>query len=168
MFFDTWYGLLRVLVVSPLAYVGLILLLRASGKRTLSKMNAFDFIVTVAMGSMLATAILSKSVFLMESLLGMGMLILLQYAITWLSVRSDRVSKIIKAEPSLLFHKGKYLDDQLRRMRVTRSEVEAAVRNAGNASIADIEGVILETDGTFSVLQMPNTHQQWPIGIPKP
>ncbi len=42
MFFDSWAGLLRVLVVGPLAYAALVLLLRVTGKRTLSKMNAFD------------------------------------------------------------------------------------------------------------------------------
>ncbi len=49
MFFDSWAGLLRVLVVGPLAYAALVLLLRVTGKRTLSKMNAFDLIVTVAL-----------------------------------------------------------------------------------------------------------------------
>ncbi|RMD68975.1 MAG: DUF421 domain-containing protein, partial [Cyanobacteria bacterium J149] len=49
MFFETWSGLGRVLIVGVLAYAGLIVLLRFSGKRTLSKMNAFDLIVTVAL-----------------------------------------------------------------------------------------------------------------------
>jgi uncharacterized membrane protein YcaP (DUF421 family) len=62
MFFDSWDGLLRVVVVGILAYTGLVLLLRISGKRTLSKMNAFDFVVTVALGSTLATILLSSDV----------------------------------------------------------------------------------------------------------
>ena len=56
MFFDSWAGLGRVLVVGVLAYSALVLLLRISGKRTLTKMNAFDLVVTVALGSTLATA----------------------------------------------------------------------------------------------------------------
>ena len=51
MFFDSWFGLLRVLVVGALAYAALILFLRVSGKRTLTKLNAFDLVVTVALGS---------------------------------------------------------------------------------------------------------------------
>ena len=62
MFFDDWGGLARVAVVGFLAYGGLVLLLRVSGKRTLSKMNAFDLVVTVALGSTLATILLSSSV----------------------------------------------------------------------------------------------------------
>ena len=62
MLFDSWVGLGRVIVAGILAYAGLILLLRISGKRTLSKMNAFDLVVTVALGSTLATVLLSRSV----------------------------------------------------------------------------------------------------------
>ncbi|HXG82568.1 MAG TPA: hypothetical protein VNI84_00950 [Pyrinomonadaceae bacterium] len=51
MFFDDWFGLVRILIVGVLAYAALIFLLLASGKRTLSKWNAFDFVVTMALGS---------------------------------------------------------------------------------------------------------------------
>ena len=85
MLFDSWAGLGRVLLVGTLAYVALVLLLRISGKRTLSKLNAFDLVVTVALGSTLATVLLSKSVALAEGVLALGLLILLQYVIAWLS-----------------------------------------------------------------------------------
>lgn len=62
MFFNAWSDIGRVLVVGGLAYAGLVLLLRLTGKRTLSKMNAFDLVVTVALGSTLATILLSKDV----------------------------------------------------------------------------------------------------------
>src|SRR4051794_24742339 len=55
MFFHSWAALGRVLLVGPLAYVALVLLLRVSGKRTLTKLNAFDLVVTVSLGSTLAT-----------------------------------------------------------------------------------------------------------------
>ena len=67
MFFDNAYGLVGVLVVGPLAYVWLIAVLRCSGKRTLAQLNAFDFIVTVALGSTLATVALSSSVALQRA-----------------------------------------------------------------------------------------------------
>src|SRR5919106_4441321 len=88
MLFDSWAGLGRVLLVGTLAYAALVLLLRISGKRTLTKLNAFDLAVTVALGSTLATVLLSSSVALAEGVLALGLLISLQYLITWLSVRS--------------------------------------------------------------------------------
>ena len=72
MLFDSWAGLGRVLLVGTLAYVALVLLLRISGKRTLSKLNAFDLVVTVALGSTLATVLLSKTVALAEGVLAIG------------------------------------------------------------------------------------------------
>jgi uncharacterized membrane protein YcaP (DUF421 family) len=69
MFFNGWQSLLRTLVVGVLAYVALMVILRLSGNRTLSKMNAFDFIVTIALGSTLATVLLSSDVALAEGVL---------------------------------------------------------------------------------------------------
>src|SRR5690554_2001818 len=107
MFFNDWSSLVRVVVVGIVAYVGLVLLLRISGKRTLSKMNAFDLIVTVALGSTLATVLLSQDVALIDGITAFALLIGLQYLITWSSVRWPYVEKLVKAEPSLLFFEGK-------------------------------------------------------------
>lgn len=66
--FDSWSGVLRVLVVGTLAYLALVAWLRVTEKRTVSKWNAFDLIVTIALGSTLATVLLSKQVALVEGL----------------------------------------------------------------------------------------------------
>jgi uncharacterized membrane protein YcaP (DUF421 family) len=84
----------------------LVLLLRVSGKRTLTKMNAFDLVVTVALGSTLATVLLTKSVALAEGLTAFMLLIFLQFVLTWLSVRSRAVSRLVKSEPTLLAYQG--------------------------------------------------------------
>jgi uncharacterized membrane protein YcaP (DUF421 family) len=152
MFFDSWLGLVRVLIVGSLAYLALVLLLRVSGKRTLSKMNAFDFVVTVALGSTLATVLLSQDVALAEGVVAFALLVGAQYLITWLSVRSSTVKQLVKSEPSLLFHHGSFLAGAMTRERVTQEEVLAAVRQQGKASLEQVGAVVLETDGTFSIL----------------
>jgi len=151
MFFDSWSGLGRVVVVGVLAYLGVVVLLRASGKRTLSKLNAFDLVVTVALGSTLATILLSKDVALAEGLLAFAVLIGLQFFVAWASVRSKRVSAAVKSEPRLLLHRGEFLNDAMRRERVTREEVLAALRKSGAASPEAVRAVVLETDGDLSV-----------------
>lgn len=165
MFLDDGYGLLRILVIGPLAYIAVVVMLRVSGKRTLSKMNSFDFIVTVALGSVLASTIMTETVALLEGILGMGLLVLLQYVMTWLSVRSDRFSDLIKAEPSLLYHEGRYITSQMKRSRITESEVQAAIRAEGNASMDDVAAVVLETDGSFSVITSMPDRRDTPIGV---
>ncbi|MBT2558567.1 DUF421 domain-containing protein [Hymenobacter sp. ISL-91] len=151
-FFTNWSSLLRIVVIGVLAYVGLILLLRTSGKRTLSKMNAFDLIVTVALGSMLASTLLSKSVALADGLLGMGLLIGLQYGITWLSVRFQTVDKLVKSEPALLVYRGQFIPAVMKAERVTEGEILASLRERGIASLADAAAVVLENDGTLNAI----------------
>jgi uncharacterized membrane protein YcaP (DUF421 family) len=136
-----------------LAYAVLIAFLRLSGKRTLSKMNAFDLVVTIALGSTLATILLNKNVALAEGALSFALLIGLQYVVTWSSVRLPWVRHFITGEPQLLVYHGEYLPAALRSARVTKEEIEAAVRSAGLPVPQIAEAVVLETDGSFSVVR---------------
>ena len=131
VFFSGWESLARTLVVGLLAYTVLIVFLRISGNRTLSKMNAFDLIVTVALGSTLATVLLSKDVALAEGALALGLLISLQFIITWLSVRVSWVKRLVTGEPILLLYDGELLQASLRKARVTQDEVRSAGRRSG-------------------------------------
>ena len=152
MLYGNLYGLLRILVVGPLAYVMLIAVLRISGKRTLAKMNAFDFVVTVALGSTLASVLLSKDVPLLEGVLALALLALLQFIVASLVKRVPSIGDIVKSEPRLLLIDGQIDDAALRDERVVYGEVEAAVRKRGHGDFAQIAAVVLETDGSFSVI----------------
>ena len=152
IFFNGWSVLGRTLLIGVLAYVSLVFMLRVSGKRTLAKMNAFDLVVTVAIGSTLATIVLSKSVALAEGLLALALLIGMQFAISWSSTRMPWLRRVVTGEPRLLLRDGTMLDDALREARVTREEVRAAVRAAGIGALGDVAAVVLETDGSFSVI----------------
>lgn len=152
MFFDDWTGIWRTVVVGVAAYVGIIFFVRLAGKRTLSKMNAFDLIVTVALGSTLATIVLSRDVALAEGLTAFAVLIGLQFSITWLSGHTRLVPMLVKSEPTMLVHRGRQRGAALRDQRVSEAEVLQAVRQQGFASVADVHAVVLETDGSFSVI----------------
>ena len=152
IFFNGWSVLGRTLLIGVLAYVSLVFMLRVSGKRTLAKMNAFDLVVTVAIGSTLATIVLSRSVALAEGLLALALLIGMQFAISWSSTRMPWLRRIVTGEPRLLLRDGTMLDEALRDARVTREEVRAAVRSSGIGALGDVAAVVLETDGSFSVI----------------
>jgi uncharacterized membrane protein YcaP (DUF421 family) len=153
IFFDDWAGIGRILVTGILAYAALIVMLRTSGKRTLSKFNAFDFIVTICLGSMLASIIITKSVPLIEGIVALALLIALQFAITWLSVRWKPVENLIKSSPTLLVHRGVYLEDAMRCERVSREEITAALHAKGMAEMSALHSVVLETDGSLNVFE---------------
>ena len=162
MFYDGWLGLVRVVVVGTCAYLALVLLLRVSGKRTLAKLNAFDFVVTVALGSTLATVLLSSTVALAEGVLALVLLVALQYVVAWASVRSRRVERLVKSEPTLVYRDG-FLSRAMRRARVTEDELVQAARGQGHADLGDVRAVVLETDGTLSLLTAPVGALQHPV-----
>lgn len=152
MIFDTWMGVARVIFTGVAAYLSLVLMLRISGKRTLSKLNAFDLVVTVALGSVLATVILSRSVALFDGIAALALLIGLQFVITWMAVRVGWFGDLVKSQPTLVLSKGIFIRSELRKQRLTEGEVLAAIRSSGHESEKTIDAVILETDGSLSVL----------------
>ncbi|ETI60954.1 membrane protein [Sphingobium sp. C100] len=152
MFFDNLQGLLRVAVIAVIAYVWLVVVLRFAGKRSLSKLNAFDLVVTVALGSTLATVLLSKDIAFLEGALAFCMLALLQWLVARLSIRSAWFSDLVRSRPRLLVEDGVLRHAALRDERVTRAEVEAAIRKSGIGRIEDVGAVVLESDGSLSVI----------------
>ncbi|HUF91551.1 MAG TPA: YetF domain-containing protein [Candidatus Limnocylindria bacterium] len=152
MIFSSLESIARTLVVGVAAYLALVVILRIAGKRALSRMNAFDLVVSVALGSTLATMLLSKDVALAEGILAFALLVTLQWVIAWSSRRYGAVARAVKAEPTLLFIDGAMLHGALGAQRVMEEEVLQAVRSAGHASLDAVAAVVLETDGSFSVM----------------
>lgn len=154
MLFDDLGSLLRVLAVTPLAYVWLVAVLRVTGKRTLAQLNAFDFIVTVALGSTLATITLSGTVSWSEGALALALLALLQLGVAWLSVRVPAVRRFITSEPSILLRAGQMDHEAMRRERISEQSLRQAVRSAGQGGLEAIAYVVLETNGKLSVVSV--------------
>lgn len=159
MFFDDWYGLLRIGVVGVFAYLSLVLLLRVSGSRTLANMNAYDWVVSVALGSTLASAITSASVSLTEGIAALALLVGLQFAVARAAVRYQPVEKLIKSGPSLLVYRGEFQRQRMREARVLEADVLQAVRSSGVASLDQVEAIVLETNGTFSIVPRPENQE---------
>jgi uncharacterized membrane protein YcaP (DUF421 family) len=150
--FSGWGELLRMGVAGLGGYVTLLLLLRATGKRSLTKLTAFDFISTVALGSMVATTILSNNVPLDKAILGFVLLFGVQKLVLWLSTKSHRFRELVTAHPTLVFCRGEMLQEVMEQHQLTETEVLAAIRNHGHHSLEGIEFVIMEQDGSFSVI----------------
>ena len=142
----------QVAVLALVAYAALVVLLRVSGKRTLTDLNAFDFVVTVALGSILATTILSPSVALVDGLTALAVLIICQGVVALLASRFDAVRRAVKSEPALVVHEGRLLHKAMRDARLSEAAVLAAVRSAGRADLTDVHAIVLETNGALSVV----------------
>lgn len=144
------------LFTAIVAYAAVVLLLRASGKRTLSRMNTFDLIVVVALGSILARTILSGGTSLFQGIFSLVILSGLQYSLEWVSAKDPRVRKLLTPEPSLLFHRGEFLHKVMRAQRVSEDDILTAVRQNGFGDLAEVEAVVLENNGDFSVIRRGN------------
>ncbi|MEM6353645.1 MAG: YetF domain-containing protein [Cyanobacteria bacterium P01_D01_bin.14] len=150
--FDGWSGIIKILIAAPVMYVAVIAAIRIVGKRSTSQMNNFDWVVTVAIGSLTASGIILDSVTVIEALTAIALLLGAQYLLTKSILSSDTLAKLVKTSPTLLVHDGHFVYEALRRERVTPSEVMAALRENGLISIDEAKWVILETDATFSVI----------------
>lgn len=151
MLYQGWPGLVRTACVGVVAYASLVLFLRVSGKRSLAKLNAFDLVVTMAMGSTLASILLQESVALAEGTLALALLIFMQFFVTAMSVRFPSFAKAVRDEPALLIRNGQCCPQTMRRERITADEALSAIRSAGGHRIEDACTVILESDGLLSV-----------------
>lgn len=152
MLFDSLHDLVRVATISLLAYGSLIAVLRLAGKRSLAKLNAFDLVVTVALGSTLATVLLTKDIAYLEGALAFVMLAALQWVVSKLSIAWPFFAKLVRSRPRLLVENGEYRTKAMASERITRLEVEAAMRGAGVGRVEEVDAVILESDGSLSVI----------------
>ncbi|MEM1291769.1 MAG: YetF domain-containing protein [Cyanobacteria bacterium P01_H01_bin.162] len=144
--------LIRIVFVGSLAYFSLVLLLRISGKRSLAQLNAFDFVVTVAIGSTLGRLITAKGTSLAEGITAFLTLLLLQYLVSWLTVRSSAFADLVTADPSLLYFRGQFLPTAMRAQRVTQSQLLAVVRQHQVVSLSAVEAIVMESAGTIAII----------------
>lgn len=152
MWFDDLDAVWRILAVGTAAYIVLVVLLRATGKRTLSKLNAFDFVVTIALGSTLATVLLNADVTWTEGVTALALLAGLQLVVSWIVSRRPRLAGLVTSRASVVLRDGMPDPAALRRARLTRAELAQAVRRAGFGGFDVLAAVVLESDGSLSVV----------------
>jgi uncharacterized membrane protein YcaP (DUF421 family) len=154
----TLLALARILLAALIGYVVIVGAIRLAGKRALAKWNAFDFVVTIALGSSLSTLILSKQISIFEGLIGSVSIVFLQFVLTWLSVRIRWLHHAARGEPVLLLLDGQPKHGAMRRARVSDAELTAALRKSGAATFDEVHAVVLETDGNLSVISARPKH----------
>ena len=151
-FFDGAQSLYGTVVTALVMYPLIVALIRLFGKRAVSKMNNFDWIVTVAVGSLVASAIGFESVTILDALLAIAVLLGLQWSLTRLMAVSERAVDIATATPTLLVYEGEVLEDAMRAERIGDEELLAAIRGHGVAAVEDCFAVVLESNAKISVV----------------
>ncbi len=144
---------LRILILGPVSLLWIAAVVRLIGLRSFSKMTAFDFVTTVATGSLLGAAATARDWlgFIVPS---GAMLALLgtQAIIAEMRIHSIRWLKIIENEPLLLMREGLMDKPAMKKARVTEDDLLAKLREANVLKLSEVRAVALETTGDISVL----------------
>lgn len=148
---------LRGGVLATLAIAWVVTLVRVNGLRSFSKMTSFDFVMTVAMGSLVASSSQSTNwnAFLQSSV-AMAALFIVQFSAAFARTSSDKLKRIMQNEPVILMRDGVISDDALARTRVSRDDLIAKLREANVGEFSSVHAVVLETTGDISVLHGGN------------
>lgn len=146
-------AILRGTILAALGLVWVVALVRVVGLRSFSKMTSFDFVMTVAMGSLLGGAAQATGwTALVQVLAAMTALFAVQWFAAVLRKSSALMERVIQNEPVILMRDGRFIDHALARTRVAKTDVLAKLREANVLAIGDVRAVVLETTGNISVL----------------
>ncbi|SJN27796.1 MULTISPECIES: DUF421 domain-containing protein [Psychrobacter] len=164
LFFDNIDKLGRIVLTTAMIYVLIVLVTKVSGKRSTSQLNNFDWVVTVMIGSLGASTILLKNVPFVEGASSILVLYLLQFLVTKYASISPQFSSFILSEPRIVFYQGQFLPDAMRDERLTRQEIECAMRSDGINSFDEVEAIVFESDAKLTIIPKPSSsdsqHQQ--------
>ena len=153
---EKWFNtsassLLAIVLTTIGIYIAIIIFTRLAGKRSFSKMSSFDFAMTVAIGSIIATTILSASVTLFQGIVGLAMVYILQISAAALR-RYVAFQKLVDNPPLLLMDGEHILKDNLLKAKVTESDLRSKLREANVLKLSQVRAVIFEATGDIAVL----------------
>lgn len=154
--FLTTLGPIGMVVLSTLAiYVSVIVLHRIAGLRSFATISSFDFVMTIAIGSLVASTAINRNPPLLQALAGLIGLFALQVGVALLRRWSPRFKRTVDNEPMLLMAGPEIIRANLKRVRLTQGELLSKLREANVLDVSQVRAVVMETTGTISVLHGP-------------
>lgn len=152
---DSLAPLYTVPLSAAVLYVVLLIATRWMGLRSFARFSSFDFALTVAIGSVIASVIVSSDITLLHGVLGIASLFALQFVVGTLRLRRAVVQRAVDNRPLLLMDRDRIYDAHLREAQVTRDDLRSRIRQANVLRRSDIRAVIMETTGEVSILHAP-------------
>ena len=158
-----WQQALGISLSALGLYGGLIVFTRLMGLRSFSKLSSYDFAMTVAIGSILASTILSDSPSLAQGIVAVAVLFLIQGTISVIRRKSKLLKSLIDNQAIILMAHGEYFCDNLKEANLTKSDVQEVLRRNGLKAKSEVFAVIMETTGDMSVIKQDNTAPDWSL-----
>lgn len=142
-----WEFLLRALVV----YFFLLLLLRLTGKRQVGQLAPFDLVLLLVLSNAVQNSMNGGDNSVTAGIILATSLVFLNYSVGWITHRSKRIESLVEGHPLVLIHNGHVYRDVMEQEKITQHELDAALREAGCASIPEVHFAIMETNGKITV-----------------
>ena len=144
-------------------YFCLILFTRIVGLRSFSKLSSYDLAMTVGIGSILASTVLSKSTSLLQGVFAIAMLFMLQALLSIVRRKSKPIKALLDNQPIILMANGDYLWDNLKEAKLSINDIKQILRKNGIKSKSEIFAVIMETTADISVIKSSDTSPDWSL-----
>lgn len=137
-------------------YLFSLLISRSVGKKIITKMNFFDFVMGVSMGSMIANAVVDKDSPVISEVTALSLFTLLTIGVSYLCTKSFWLRKVVNSQPLIVIENGRIVDSNLKKLRTTINELMMKLREKDIFNLDDVEYAIIERDGKLSVLVKAN------------
>ena len=144
-----WELILRSAVV----YLFLLILLRITGKRQVGQLAPFDLVLLLVLSNAVQNSMNAGDNSLIGGLIAATTLVVLNYGVGFATFRSKRLEAIVEGRPQILIHNGKIYDDVMSKAQLTRHEMDGALRQAGCATVGEVQLAMLENNGSISVIK---------------
>lgn len=144
-----WEFVLRTIAV----YVTLLVLIRASGKRSVGQFTPFDLVMVIVLGEAVQNSLLGGDSSLIGGLMIAALLVGLNWSLGWLSAHSRRFDSFLEGKPVLLARRGRVDWDQLKRQKISESDFREAMRKANCLHEHEIRFALLEVDGEITIIR---------------
>ena len=108
-------------------------------------MNAFDMVITVAVGSSFASAVMTKSISLADGVVAFILLLVLQRLFATLSIHLGCFGRYLKGQPLLIVYRGRILWDNAKKEQLGELEILGGIRNSSTAAVEDVLAMVLES-----------------------
>lgn len=147
---------MEIVVRATIVFWFLWLVVRGTGKRSLSELTPLDLLLVVVVGDLVQQGVTQEDMSMTGAVLAASVFVGWTLLADALEKRSDRARRLLSGEPVIVLHDGKPLTERLERERITLEELKEAARLDGHRDLGDLEYAVLETDGKFSFIPERN------------
>ncbi|TCI98738.1 YetF domain-containing protein [Aeromicrobium sp. IC_218] len=141
---------MSIVISATVVFVLVWLVVRIVGKRELSELSAFDFVILVVVGDLVAEGVISEDTSVTGAVVAVATIALLTVGTSWLSWKLPRRRSFFEGVPTLLVRDGRIIHESLRIERLDEADLLAAARTNGIEHLEDVKWAVLEQDGSFS------------------